>query len=117
MASHLLPPRYSNWPHWSAAAAALLGLAAGFYVDWYFSYGPGATSPDRGEAHAIIASLLGLPFSLLPWHLLGGYGPRVGLALSIAAAWALVGAVLGGIAAVVIARVRGDDSWAHPPAG
>jgi hypothetical protein len=117
MASHLLPPRYSNWPRWSAAAAALLGLAAGSYVEWYFSYGPGAASPDRGEAHGIIASVLGLPFSLLPWHLLGGYGGRVGLVLSIAAAWAVVGAVLGAVAALLIARVRGADSWAHPPAG
>jgi hypothetical protein len=35
----------------------------------------------------------------------------------IAAAWAIVGAVLAAIAALVVARVRGADSWAHPPAG
>jgi len=37
--------------------------------------------------------------------------------LSIATAWAVIGAGLGAIAALIAARVRGEDSWAHPPAG
>lgn len=115
--SRLLPPPYTTWLRRGAAVAGLVGLAVGAYVDWYFSYGPGLTNPDRGEAHGLIATVLGLPFSLLPWHWLGGYGGRAGLVLSIGAAWALVGVVLGAIAGLVVARVRGEDSWAHPPAG
>ena len=115
--SRLLPPSYGNWPRRGAAAAALLGLAAGAYLDWYFSRGPGVASPDRGEAHGLLANALGLPFSLLPWHWLGEYGGRAGLVLSVGAAWALVGAVLGAIAALIVARARGEDSWARPPAG
>ena len=114
--SRLLPPPYATWPRKGAVLAALLGLAVGVYVEWYFSSGPGLINPDRGEAHALIATVLGLPFTLLPWQWLGEFGGRVGL-VSAAAAWAIVGTAVGAIAALVVARIRGDDSWAHPPAG
>jgi hypothetical protein len=54
--------------------------------------------------------VLGFPFSLLPFNLLGAYAGRAGLVLSIGTAGAFVGALLGTIVALVVARIRDEDS-------
>ena len=115
ISNRILPPRYSTWPRRGAITGALVGLTVGSYIDWYFTAGPGGLSLDRGEAHGLLALILGLPFSLLPWPLLGEYGGRAGLVLSIAATWAMLGAGLVAIIALVVARIRGEDVWAPPP--
>jgi hypothetical protein len=89
-----------RWMRRGAVTGALCGLALGVYVDWYYVHGAGSHDVDSGAAHGLLLGLLGFPFSFAVAY---GY-ERVGLVLSVAATWALVGATLSGAAALMAGR-------------
>ena len=112
MSAAVLPARLTAWLRWGGALGLVGGLAAGFYVDWYFTSGPGAAGRDAGEAHGFIAMIVGFPFSLA-----GMYAGRAGFVLSAAASWAVVGAVVAAIAGLAFGRIRESHASSRPPAG
>jgi hypothetical protein len=89
--------RTRRWVRRGAVTGACAGSQSPSRSTGYFVHGAGADSLDAGEAHGLILLLLGFPFSVaVPY----GY-ERVGLILSVGAAWALVGAAVAGAAAAM----------------
>ena len=101
MSAELIAPRFRPAFWRGVFVGALLGLAAALWLDWYFTAGPMAASPDRGEAHGFLGLLLGFPVSLL-----GVYAGRGGIVMSAGIVWGLVGGTLGAVGALVLDRIR-----------
>lgn len=100
---------YRPWFRMGFAVGVLLGTAAGIYLDWYFTHGPGAGGIDAGEVHGYLAMTLGFPVSLLliPVATLVPWGARFWAPVgSIALSWGLIGATLACLAGLVVRRFR-----------
>ena len=68
------------------------GVAAGAWVDWFFRAGPGARSPDAGEAYGFWLMLLGFPTIFLLGPVASVFPPVIGrmlVVLSVGVSWAL----------------------------
>jgi hypothetical protein len=75
-----------------AVAGFGCGVAAGAWLDWYFSAGPGAAGLDAGEAHGFWLMLVGFPVIFLIGPVASAFPPvmvRALVVLSVGLSWAL----------------------------
>ena len=94
----LARPRSSFWQGTGWKLGGIVGLVIGAYLEWYFNWGPAATSPDRGAAHGYWVLLTGFPFTFVLGSPLVAFLPvavaRILLILGVGATWAIIGAAI-----------------------
>ena len=85
------------WRRAGFVTGAIIGVVIGATLEWYFNWGPAATSADRGEAHGYWLMLVGFPFTWIVGPL-GTLLPlvvgRLMLILAVGATWATVGTMV-----------------------
>jgi len=90
-------PRPPIWRRAAFLLGAVVGLALGSYLEWYFNWGPAAGGFDSGEAHGYWLMLVGFPATwiLTPiLYLLPAVVGRILVVMGVGANWAALGAAL-----------------------
>jgi hypothetical protein len=90
-------PRPPIWRRNAFLSGAVVGLALGSYLEWYFNWGPAAGGSDSGEAHGFWLLLVGFPATwiLIPiLSLLPAVVGRILIVMGVGANWAVLGAAL-----------------------